>query len=213
MTRYQGLVWAVVNMLFSGGMLGGAELEAFRPPAVPLVTNDPYMSVWSFSDHLYDSWPVHWTGHVHAMAGMIRVDDKTYRFMGPGAVCEPAARQVELSVMPVQTTYRFAAGGVELKLVFTTPMLPKHFHWLTSPVTFLNFEVQSTDGKGHQTALYFDASAEWVVNQANQQVIWERKKEKIGNREWLTFGTVEQPILEKAGDNIKINKERVEYSI
>ena len=41
-------------------------LGAFRPPAVPLVTVDPYTSVWSFSDHLYDSWPVHWTGRPHA---------------------------------------------------------------------------------------------------------------------------------------------------
>jgi glutaminase A-like protein/uncharacterized protein DUF5127/uncharacterized protein DUF4964 len=203
---WKGKAICIVGLVL-GILIGsvGAEQETFRPPAVPLVTNDPYMSVWSFSDHLTDSWPVHWTGQVHAMAGMIRVDGKAYRFMGPDAVCEQAAQQVELNVMPTQTTYRFAAGGVELTVVFTTPMLPEQFKWLTCPVTFLNFEVKSTDGKEHRTALYFDATAEWAVNQANQQVTWERKNKPIGGLEWLTFSSVEQPILKRAGDNVRID--------
>ena len=71
-----------------GGMPVAAKaLEPLRPPAVPLVTIDPYTSVWSFSDRLYDSWPKHWTGAVHAMTGMIRVDGKAMRFMGADPLC------------------------------------------------------------------------------------------------------------------------------
>ncbi|MBN1844323.1 MAG: DUF4965 domain-containing protein, partial [Sedimentisphaerales bacterium] len=176
-----------------------------RPPATPLVTNDPYMSVWSFSDHLYDSWPVHWTGQVHAMAGMIRVDATAYRFMGPEIICARAVRQLELRVMPTQTTYRFAAGPTELTVEFTTPMLPDHFNWLTCPVTFVRFEAKATDGQPHRVALYFDASAEWVVNQADEQVTWQRLDKPIAGRRWLSFGSVAQPILEKSGDNIRID--------
>jgi len=89
--------------------VGAADLGTFRPPAVPLVTVDPYTSVWSFSDHLYDSWPVHWTGQPHAMAGMIRVDGKTYRFMGPDVVCPEAAEQTSLAVKPTRTLHAFKA--------------------------------------------------------------------------------------------------------
>jgi len=93
------------------GVTGAAvdDLKAFRPPAVPLVTVDPYMSVWSFTDNLYDSQPVHWTGQIHAMSGMINIDGKSYRFMGAENLCPETVRQVELEVKPTQTTYRFQA--------------------------------------------------------------------------------------------------------
>ena len=54
----------------------------FLPRAIPLVTVDPYFNIWSFSDHLYDDTPRHWTGHQNSMTGIIRVDGKNYRFMG-----------------------------------------------------------------------------------------------------------------------------------
>lgn len=53
-----------------------------RAPATPLVSIDPYTSVWSFSDQLNASSTKHWTGTAHPMVGILRVDGTTYRFMG-----------------------------------------------------------------------------------------------------------------------------------
>jgi glutaminase A-like protein/uncharacterized protein DUF5127/uncharacterized protein DUF4964 len=180
-------------------------LGTFRPPAVPLVTVDPYTSVWSFSDHLSDDWPVHWTGSPHAMAGMIRVDGKAYRFMGSDAVCPQTARQTSLLVKPTTTQYVFEADGVELTVTFTTPMLPADLRLLASPVTFLTFQAKAVDGKRHETEIYLDTSGEWVVNDPRQEIIWQRNPRTVAGMQFASMGTAQQPILAESGDNRRID--------
>lgn len=53
-----------------------------RAPAYPLISIDPYTSGWSFNDNLYDGPIRHWTGQDQQLIGVVRVDGKSYRFMG-----------------------------------------------------------------------------------------------------------------------------------
>lgn len=53
-----------------------------RLPSVPLVTSDPYFSIWSPFDKLTDGSPRHWTDEEKPLEGLVRVDGKNYRFMG-----------------------------------------------------------------------------------------------------------------------------------
>ncbi len=177
--------------------------RTLRPPAVPLVVHDPYFSIWSFSDRLADDWPRHWTGAIHALCGMVRIDGKAYRVMGMGGRDLPAMRQVELKVLPTRTIYDFEDGGVRVQLTFTSPLLPNDLDLIGRPVTYLTWDVRSVDGRKHKVELYYDNSAEPAVNEAVQPVRWSRPK--IEGLSVLRIGSEEQPILRKKGDNLRID--------
>lgn len=177
--------------------------ESPRPPAVPLVTHDPYTNCWSMSDRLYDDWPRHWTGKVHAMCGLVRVDGKPMRFMGLCSPVKDTVTQTSLAVHATQTRYTFTAEGVELILTFTSPLLMDDLDLLSRPATYLDFVVRSTDQRSHEVQLYVDATAEWAVNNPKQPVRWKRLA--VAGLETMAVGTVSQKVLGTKGDNVRID--------
>ncbi len=115
-----------------------------RPPAVPLVTIDPFTSVWSLADRLTDDWPRHWTGTKMALYGVIRVDGVAYRFMGGPEFLDRAAEQVSLTVEATRTLYVFRCGPVELDVTFTTPLLVDDLDLLSRPASYLTLAVRGS---------------------------------------------------------------------
>jgi len=206
MSRFPSLMVVCVLLGLSGNALAAeskAVARSFRPPAVPLVACDPYFSIWSPADCLTDAPTCHWTGKTQWLESMIRIDGKVYRLMGPEPKDVPAMHQVNVFVLPTRTGYNFRAEEVNVSLTFTTPLLPADLDVLSRPVTYLTWEVSSADGKEHSVSLYYDNSAELVVNTPDQQVVWERMK--IGNLNVLKMGSKDQPILAKKGDNLRMD--------
>ena len=58
------------------------ETNSLRAPAYPLITHDPYLSIWSMGDQLNESPTKHWTGQDHSLIGMLQLDDTYYQFLG-----------------------------------------------------------------------------------------------------------------------------------
>ena len=172
-----------------------------RPPAVPLITHDPYFSIWSMADHLTDRDTTHWTGAHQPITGLARIDGKVYRFMGPDPEDVPAMEQVSLSVTPTHTVYRFRAGGVDLTLTFFTPAFPKDLDILSRPVTYLTFS--ATAQAGHDVSILLDVDPVIAVNADNEPVTWGRLR--AGNLAVLNVGSRDQRILNRPGDNLRID--------
>ncbi|HEX4165478.1 MAG TPA: DUF4965 domain-containing protein [Bryobacteraceae bacterium] len=174
-----------------------------RPPAVPLVAHDPYFSIWSMADHLTDQPTKHWTGTVQSLCGVIRIDGRMYRVMGTDPKGTPALKQTSVQVLPTHTIYQFGDAGVELKLTFLTPALPKDLDVLSRPVTYLTWDVHSTDKGAHKVQVYFDAGAQLTVNSMQERVTWARYH--LGEMQVLRMGTEQQPVLAKSGDDLRID--------
>ncbi len=180
-----------------------AEIAPLRPPAVPLVTHDPYFSVWSPADRLTDAQTIHWTGAPQPLTSVVRVDGQPFRIMGYEPAAIPAMRQTSLEVHPTRTVYTFEAAGVRVTLTFLTPALPYDLDVLARPITYTTWAVQSADGQGHAVQIGFDASAVLAVNTPEQIVEWARIT--VGSLTALKVGTVDQPVLAKKGDNLRID--------
>jgi hypothetical protein len=330
--------------------------QPLRPPAVPLITHDPYFSIWSATDKLYDSPTMHWTGRNNPLEGTIRVDNKTYRFLGkpvakpqtiaptgieqaytaqytyntpaaswfnpafdarkwktgqapfgtkdsgtpertvwdtkeiwlrreftindlnfndlkldlqydddvevylngvlayscgpcyvgeyvtrdirpaaqkalkkgknlmavhcknpqgggfidvglvnflPEKNLVPAAVQKSVRVRATQTNYEFTAGGVDLSVIFTSPLLMDDLATLSRPASYITFRIKSNDGKAHAVQVDFSASGQLAVNQPNQEV--DYKIVPVGDTKALAVGTKAQKILGRKGDNVRID--------
>jgi hypothetical protein len=173
------------------------------PPATPLVTCDPYFSIWSPSDKLTDEDTVHWTGKAHRLTSMVRIDGKAYRLMGASPARVPALKQTSLTVLPTRTLYTFSGAGIDLSLTFMNAALPEDIELLSRPVTYLTYVCQATDGKEHDVRLYIDAMGELAVNTPNQPVV--ASSEQVGGLQVLKVGSTEQAILGKKGDDLRID--------
>jgi hypothetical protein len=323
-----------------------------QAPAYPLITHDPYFSIWSMTDNLASESTKHWTGTDHSLLGLIKVDGKTYRFLGKekasfetilpasdeqdyevkfietepksgwmnmdfddrqwnttaapfgddgrektswrsknlwvrrafnlnevndnklflklyhddnikvylngiliythvgwtdkfvylpisdeakaklkkgnnllaihventaggawldaGIVTEAnppeknlVARQVKMQLNATQTSYQFAAGGVDLELTFISPLLMDDLNLLARPVSYITYKVKSNDGAPHEVQVFMGASTNLAVNTADQDVGVSQTETSSLNI--LKAGTLDQPILQRKGDNVRID--------
>lgn len=66
--------------------LGSSVAAQQQAPAYPLITHDPYFSIWSTTDDLTSSATTHWTGTAQSLTGLVKVDGVTYRVLGQNAL-------------------------------------------------------------------------------------------------------------------------------
>ena len=177
-----------------------------RPPSVPLITVDPYFSVWSPADRLTDAVTVHWTGHPNTIVGTAEIDGTAYRFLGKWNARDdsPALTQTSLDCDALSTTYTFEGAGVCLKATFLTPLLMDDYDLLTRPVSLLRVQAYSTDGVRREIRIKIAVSEEICLNLRGQDEV-EVTEYDISGIPAVKMGSKTQNVLNRSGDDIRID--------
>ena len=143
------------------------------------------------------------TAHCHNRTGGGYVDFGLFEKEPDRESFTHTAVQTSASVLPTQTVYTFDCGPVALEVIFTTPLLMDDLELLSRPVSYLTYQVTSKDGASHDVQIYFEATPQWAVNDDSQPVTFEKIEQE--NLSFLKTGTVEQPVLQKKGDDLRID--------
>ena len=181
----------------------GSAVAQERAPATPLITHDPYFSVWSTTNNLTDSDTTHWTGSPQPIGGVARIDGNAYRFMGHTPDSIPAMQQTDRSITPTHTHYEFRQGGITLELTFFTPAMMNDLDVLSRPVTYLTWRARATDGATHQVSVLLDIDPILAVNDRSEPVVSFRNE--TATLDVLSVGSRDQNLLNRSGDNLRID--------
>ena len=118
-----------------------------RLPAIPLITNDPFFSIWDCGVTPNADDTRHWTGVWKQLRGGLVVDGKRKRFLGRTG--GQALKVTGVEVTPLSTIYTYEDMGVRFTLRFTSPLLLDDLDILSTPISYVDFNVEYIDGKDH----------------------------------------------------------------
>lgn len=127
--------------------------------AFPLLTHDPYFSIWSATDFLNGSDPIHWSGARQQLKGYLIIDDVPYCFLGKSEHC-PKLLQTSICVTATSTQYQFEHEKASFTVKFTSPLLPDDPLLLSRPCSYVDMTVARTTSA--KIRILFILSAELV---------------------------------------------------
>jgi len=133
--------------------------------------------------------------------GQAYIDAGLYDRLPPEPIQNAVQKKVELTA--TQTKYEFTCGPVFLAVDFLSPLLMNDLDLYSRPISYVTFNVMSTDGKSHDVKLFFNASDDLAKNKQGQVTTTEfYKKDGIA---FQKSGTKEQAILKRKGDDVRID--------
>jgi len=206
MTSFFNRVLIVMMFLCSFSIPSRGQRDSgavLRAPATPLIVHDPYFSIWSNGNRLTDGPTSHWSGVPQPLNGIIRIDGKPYRYLGDADRGIPALEESERQITPTRTIVTMQSPQIELRLTFLTPAFPDDIIIMARPITYLTWDVKSRDSSMHSVVLYLDADGAVATDNGEEPVVWSRAE--IEGLHLLRIGTSNQPMLQKFGDNLRID--------
>ena len=102
------------------GIFSGRIFMKMRAPAYPLITVDPYFSIWSTNNKLYESDIKTWDSRTCFLIGKAEIDGNGYIFMGSAKDMDlPPMTQTDVTVKSFSTTYILRRRVFALRRIFS----------------------------------------------------------------------------------------------
>lgn len=174
-----------------------------RAPAIPLITIDPYFSVWSTNENLNFQDTVHWTGEKNPILGYVTIDDDEYIFLGYD-FHKKKIHQKSLSLDALSTCAVFSNEKIELTIKFMTPLLPDDIKLLSRPVSYMEASYKSNDEKDHYVLIKILVRENICLNKGGDSPVTFEKVD-IPNIPTIKMGNSVQNVLNRSGDDVRID--------
>lgn len=174
-----------------------------RPPAIPIITIDPYFTVWSPSNILTDTDLQHWSAKPNRIKGHVTIDDEKYRFMGTGEA--PAIRQTAFEMTAAVTSYTFENEKIALELSFFSTPFTDDLYRLSRPVSYMTAKYEALDGKAHDVSLEITVSEELCIDTKGAEAVATETLTLPCGRPAIKMGSVAQRVLWRSGDDLRID--------
>lgn len=174
----------------------------FRPAAYPLITVDPFFSVWSCADNLYDDCTRSWTELPNPILAGIIANGRFYSMVAADVNFgdnKNKINQTDVNVSPLSTQYVFENEFARVKLTFTTPLLLDRIDIMSRPVSYVAYELEKKCDEKVDVEFVFGINARCCVNSEKQDVSFKKTEFSVccGN-------TVQNP-LAQSGDKVLID--------
>ena len=174
-----------------------------KAASIPLVVHDPFFSIWSASDCLYEADPVHWSGARQRMRGFLELDGKHFCFLGDREFHDYLP-QVSVNVTATATEYTFENDMVFFTCRFTSPLLPQNMLLVSRPCTYVDFVLQKK--KPVEANVWFEVSADLVRSGKDRVVGFSGRWEKEDTAySYASMGRAVQQPLSGSGNCVTID--------
>ena len=175
-----------------------------RAPSYPLITIDPYFSIWSPADRPTDTDTTHWTGKPITLSVVANVDGNDYRLIGKcDADTIPAANMIAVDCNAFSTIYTYSINGAKITLKFTSPIIPDDLYMLSRPISYLEVTKESFDSCRHTVSVKVEMSEEICMNLKGDSEV-EIEKLELGKYSSIKMGSKDQKVLQRNGDDLRI---------
>lgn len=178
-------------------------MKVNRIAGVPLITHDPYFSVWSLADKLYEDDTRHWSEEPLKMSGVLCLGKKEYVFMGRKAEHEEI-QQTGLEVNATTTKYLFENEEAALEVSFTSPLLPDDLKVFSRPCSYIRFRL--TRHRDVEATVRLTVSADFIRHTPGAVFGNSHdSKTKDTDFSYVYMYKGNQHILGESGDNMTID--------